>query len=151
MPLITESQYRDRYVPKTSKTISSEEILEAFAAAKALLIKYVGEAAVTDAELETPASAARGIAIRSAHIKLTKREMLETRASRFSDFGVMSASRDGNGNLTNSYEKYSEIKKERDDLLEEAIDILSPYLTATVVEETTIESGMSFHDLEIVY
>lgn len=144
MPEIsTETEFRDLYVPKTSVSISSTEILQAQNTAETVERTLVGDSAVNDAKLESPTNPVRAAAIKAAHFKLTKRELLGTRGTRFSDYGINKSTRDSNGQLTNSYADYSEIQKERADLLAEAREILEAYLTTETVEETTITQARS--------
>lgn len=143
MPLLTEQDFRNLYVPKTATAINSEQILKALRTARNDLVKLVGLPAVTDAELTTPTNAERAQTLRDAQDLLARRQMLGTRSTRFTDYGIMSASKDANSQLTNSYEKYSEIRKEKDDLMAEAMGILGVYLLSNEVE--LIQSDEFYH------
>jgi hypothetical protein len=143
MPLLSETQFRDLYVPKTATAISSQQILEAFRKAEVVVRGLVGDAAVNDAKLATPTNAVRGDAIRTAHDYLTRRELLDVRSTRFTDYGILHSTRDANGQLVNTMEDVEKIEIKRASLLADARDVLDAYLTETVIEETTIPQARS--------
>ncbi len=98
--------------------------------------KLVGAIAAAEVVADaTSDNADKRDALRDAMGKLAYRDLLPVLVSRYRTGGIVETETDQNSSVTNKYVSAVEIEKRRQMLLNDALDVVEPYLTEEEEEE----------------
>jgi len=135
MAWLTEDEFKDLWVTESATEIPDAQITECLSSAIAMITNRVKAEYLATLESDNDNSDIVTKTLRRSQSKLAYRELLLYRSSQFRSGGIAKIEYDDNASVKNEYEDFKNTDLRRSNLLDEALDILSPYLTEEAEEE----------------